>query len=71
MNAIAPEVSGTAVVLTSSNAAPAELRRFINGAGSHPSFDFMRYWWASSDKRPGIAPWIQKMLQPDSDPEFG
>lgn len=71
LNAIASEIPGTVVALTSSTAAPAELRRFINGAGCHPDFDFMRYWWASSDNRPGIAPWIQKKLTPGSDPEFG
>lgn len=70
-NANALDASCTAVALTSSSAAPAELRRFINGAGVHPNFDFMRYWWASSDHRPGIAPWVQKKLQPGSDQQFG
>lgn len=54
-----------------SNAAPAELRRFINGAGIHPNFDFTRYWWPSSEGRPGIAQWVQKKLRPGSDPVFG
>lgn len=27
--------------------------------------------WASSENRPGIAPWVQKKLRPGNDPEFG
>lgn len=62
--------SVTALVSAASGAA-AELRCFINGGGVYPNFDFTRYWWASSENRPGIAPWVQKKLKPGSDPEFG
>lgn len=62
--------SVTALVSAASGAA-AELRCFINGGGMYPNFDFTRYWWASSENRPGIAPWVQKKLKPGSDPEFG
>lgn len=56
---------------TSSSLSGAELRQFANGAGSHPNFDFIRYWWEGEGARDGITPWVQKKVRPGDDPMFG
>jgi len=51
--------------------ATAELKHFVNGAGTQAGFTFVRYWWDGPGKRPGITNWIEKKVRVGSDPEFG
>ena len=53
------------------NSAPAILRHFVNGGGSHLDFDFTRYWWEGEGARAGIAPWVEKKMRPGDDPDHG